>query len=219
MWLKTEGFHEKVKLWWESYQFVGSPSYILFRKLLALKEDLRKWNKEEFRNVGEKNKLVMEGLQEFVKKGESEVPSTDERIQRVELKSKFKNITHLEEINWHQKSQALRLKERDNNTSFFHRLANSHRSYNNIDKLEVEVEVIQHTKEQALKESIVGFYNFYCESESWRPHVENLPLLSINKTDVVWLKREFSKEEILASLPGCLTGYRWRQSTFFIVSL
>ena len=72
MWLKTEGFHEKVKLWWESYQFVGSPSYILFRKLLALKEDLRKWNKEEFRNVGEKNKLVMEGSQEFVKKGESE---------------------------------------------------------------------------------------------------------------------------------------------------
>ena len=135
------------------------------------------------------------------------------------MKSKFKNITHLEEINWHQKSQALRLKERDNNTSFFHRLANSHRNYNNIDKLELEVEVIQHTKEQALKESIVGFYNFYCESESWRPHVENLPLLSFNKTDVVWLKREFSKEEILASLPGCLTGYGWRQSTFFIVSL
>ncbi len=171
MWLKTEGLHEKVKFLWESYQFVGSPSYILFRKLLALKVDLRKWNKEEFRNVGEKNKLVMEGLQEFVKKEESEVPSTDERIQRVELKSKFKNITHLQEINWHQKSQALRLKERDNNKSFFHRLANSHRSYNNIDKLEVEVEVIQHTKEQALKESIVGFYNFYYESESLRPHV------------------------------------------------
>jgi hypothetical protein len=42
MWLKAEGFEDKVKLWWDSYQFVGTPSYILANKLMALKLDLKK---------------------------------------------------------------------------------------------------------------------------------------------------------------------------------
>ena len=48
MWLKEEGFVERVRQWWNGYCFVGSPSFILARKLKALKEDLKKWNKEEF---------------------------------------------------------------------------------------------------------------------------------------------------------------------------
>ena len=48
MWLKSEGFHEKVKRWWESYVFQGSPSFVLVCKLRALKQDLKIWNEEEF---------------------------------------------------------------------------------------------------------------------------------------------------------------------------
>ena len=39
MWLKEEGFIERVQQWWSGYCFVGSPSFILARKLKALKED------------------------------------------------------------------------------------------------------------------------------------------------------------------------------------
>ena len=43
-----------------------------------------------------------------------------------------------EEISWRQKSHALFVKEGDNNTCFFHRLANSHRNANLIKRIEVE---------------------------------------------------------------------------------
>ena len=39
---------EQVNLWWQSYQFVGNPSYVLARKLRALKGDLHRWNNEIF---------------------------------------------------------------------------------------------------------------------------------------------------------------------------
>ena len=42
MWLQVEGFGELVRGWWESYQFDGSPSFILAKKLKALKMDLKK---------------------------------------------------------------------------------------------------------------------------------------------------------------------------------
>ena len=42
MWLKEEGFVERVRQWWNGYCFLGSPSFILARKLKALKDDLKK---------------------------------------------------------------------------------------------------------------------------------------------------------------------------------
>ena len=47
MWLKDEGFVEKIRSWWESYQFYGAPSFVLANKLKALKVDLKRWNVEE----------------------------------------------------------------------------------------------------------------------------------------------------------------------------
>lgn len=48
MWFKVDGFVSRIKLWWDSYVFEGSPSFILASKLKALKMDLKKWNLEEF---------------------------------------------------------------------------------------------------------------------------------------------------------------------------
>ena len=56
MWLKVDGFLEKIQGWWSSYSFSGPPSLVLARKLKALKEDLKIWNKEVFGDVGLKKK-------------------------------------------------------------------------------------------------------------------------------------------------------------------
>ena len=60
MWLKAEGFIDRVKQWWEGYSFEGSPSFILAQKLKALKSYLKKWNMEEFGDLAfrKKNKLT-----------------------------------------------------------------------------------------------------------------------------------------------------------------
>ena len=41
MWLEEDGFVDRVKSWWTSYSFPGSPSHIMASKLKALKVDLR----------------------------------------------------------------------------------------------------------------------------------------------------------------------------------
>ncbi len=51
MWFRAEGFMEKVRSWWESYSFTGTPSFILANKLKALKSNLKKWNAEVLGNV------------------------------------------------------------------------------------------------------------------------------------------------------------------------
>ena len=51
MWLRGENFVDKVKAWWASYLFQGTPSFILAKKLATLKLDLKKWNETEFGNV------------------------------------------------------------------------------------------------------------------------------------------------------------------------
>ena len=65
MWLKADGFKERVKRWWDSYIFHGTPSYILACKLKALKMDLKKWNEEVFRIVGVKNNQLLFELNEL----------------------------------------------------------------------------------------------------------------------------------------------------------
>lgn len=55
MWLKTNGFAEKVRPCWSFYCFHGCFSFVLAHKLKALKADLKLWNDTEFGNV-ENNK-------------------------------------------------------------------------------------------------------------------------------------------------------------------
>ena len=42
---------ERVQGWWSSYNFAGSPSFVLANKLKALKEDLKIWNCELFGDI------------------------------------------------------------------------------------------------------------------------------------------------------------------------
>ena len=51
MWVGAEEFMDKMKVWWASYMFQGTPNYILAKKLTSLKLDLKKWNETEFGNV------------------------------------------------------------------------------------------------------------------------------------------------------------------------
>ena len=64
--------------------------------------------------------------------------SNEEQIHRLHLKGNIEYLASLEEISWRQKSRALFVKEGDNNTQFFHRLANSHRNANQIKQIEVD---------------------------------------------------------------------------------
>ena len=62
MWLKDEGFVERVRSWWDSYYFQGVPSFLLANKLKLWKNDLKNWNGEEFWKCRRMRKTVVEGF-------------------------------------------------------------------------------------------------------------------------------------------------------------
>uniref|UniRef100_A0A2N9F2D7 Reverse transcriptase domain-containing protein n=1 Tax=Fagus sylvatica TaxID=28930 RepID=A0A2N9F2D7_FAGSY len=172
MWLKSEGFVELVKGWWSGYSFGGPSSRVLARKLKALKGDLKSWNKNTF---------------------------GDNAFLGRRLKLEVDRLAHLAEVSWRQKSRVLCLKEGDNNTKFFHKMANSHRRRNQIKS--IEVDGTQFEEESEIRNQVVQFYkSLYHEHEEWRPDVDGLSFTSIGEEAKDRLERRFDKEEVVQVL-------------------
>jgi len=195
MWLKHEGFVELVKNWWLSYEFSGLPSFILANKLKALKKDLKKWNIEVFGDIGKKKKELLESIRELDAIEECHSLEEDERVRKIDMSREMEKTLLFDELNWRQKSRALWLKERDKNTKFFHRVANSHRKFNQVNSLKINGEISKNLAE--IQEHIVQFYNnMYFENCSWRPRVDGLSFLSIDEDESIWLERDFEEKEV-----------------------
>jgi hypothetical protein len=170
MWLKSEGFVDRVKQWWDSYHFQGSPSFIVASKLKALKVDLRRWNEEVFGNVGRKKKILLEELCAFDIIEEERALGDKERMKKAEVLSELERSTLMEEVSWRQKSRALWLREGDKCTKFFHKVANSNRRKNSIDSLLIDGTLS--TNRVEISEHIVQFYKkLYTEQFSWQAFV------------------------------------------------
>ena len=97
------------------------------------------------------------------------------------------------------KSQILFVKEGDNNTRFFHRVANSHRRTNHIRG--IEVDGVLYEDEEEMRSRVVNFYQrLYSESVSWRPSMDGLEFARIEEDERLELERDFSKEEVVKVL-------------------
>jgi hypothetical protein len=197
MWLQAEGFMEQVKRWWGSYMYEGTPSFVFASKLKALKTDIKQWNEEVFGNVGVNKKKLEKGLCELDLIALERPLSEEEKFKREEFSRNLELHVFLEEVSWRQKSRALWLKEGDSNTKFFHRLVNSHRIYNTIEALVVGGQLTN--DRTVIQDHIVEFYKkLYSEQYQWRPKVVDLPFLSIDEDDRIWMEREFEEDEIWA---------------------
>lgn len=58
--VKTDGFADRAQSWWNLHSFFGTPSFVLTKKLKALKEDIIQWKCREFGNVGINKKKLLE---------------------------------------------------------------------------------------------------------------------------------------------------------------
>lgn len=199
MWLKMEGFTDRVHSWWNRHSFSGTPSFVFAKKLKALKEDIVQWNRLEFGHVGRKKTQLLEALKLLdAKEGEFGL-SDAETCERVAVRSEVEKLLSLEEISWRQKSRMLWIKKGDNNTKFFHKVANSRRRFNHLSFLEVDGVIYEEEFEVAAQ--VVNFYkNLYQETEEWRPFVEGLEFDQIDRSERGWLERRFEKEEILLAV-------------------
>ena len=64
--------------------------------------------------------------------------SFDEKREKERIRLEIEKTAFLEEISWRQKLRVLWLREGDNNTKFFHQMANSNRRSNNNGCLNID---------------------------------------------------------------------------------
>ena len=65
------------------------------------------------------------------------------------MRAQVEHLLSLEEISWRQKSRMLCIKEGDNNTKFFHKMANTHKRYYQLSFLEVDGVIYEDEVEMA----------------------------------------------------------------------
>ena len=190
MWLKEKGFVERVRQWWNGYCFSSSPSFILGRKLKALKEDLKKWNKEEFGDLAFRKRCLLSELLGLDAREDLSGLSHEDQTCRTQIKGEIAHLASSEEIPWRQRSQFLFVKEGDNNNRFFHQVANSHRRTNYLWGIEVDG---VYEDEEEVRSKMVHFYqSLYSESDTWRPSMDGLEFSSIEEDERLELERDFS---------------------------
>ncbi|KAG5576279.1 hypothetical protein H5410_056413 [Solanum commersonii] len=91
-WLGTEGFIDRVRTWWNSFDYTGRPDYILASKLKALKHKLKEWGRSEQGNLGQQRKSLLEKLAAM------ENIATDRGLTEDEETEKARLLLNLEDL-------------------------------------------------------------------------------------------------------------------------
>ena len=199
MWLRVEGFMDKIKDWWQSYNFRGKPSFVLAKKLQALKYNLKRWNKETLGNVSARKDAALEKLNYWDSLERLGALSKEDRSSQRITKDEFSHCAILEEISWRQKSRALWLKKGYNNTKFFHRMTNARKRGNFISSMTIRG--VRLDNEEELKEEIGSYFkSLFEESLVRRLVVESGLFRTLDSLDNETLEGPFSEEEVSKAL-------------------
>ncbi|KAG5616439.1 hypothetical protein H5410_016263 [Solanum commersonii] len=196
-WLNVEGFRDKVKEWWGSFNVTGSPDFILASKLSYLKKKLKEWSKENRGNWRVKKEHLLEQIGSLEDIQEHRALTDDEQLLKAHIAMEY------EEIHWRQRSIIQWIKNGDKNTKFFHRMATSHKRNNTIESLVINGE--ESSDPVAIKNEIVDFYQIlYKETESWRPSLNILDVQTITEEEQILLSRDFEEKEVLEGIKQCV---------------
>ena len=115
--------------------FSRDSSFILAKKLTALKLDLKKWNETDFGSITIKKQQLWSKLNALDVKEDNQPLTEEEKLEKASFRTDLEKVALLEEVSWRQKSRVLFLKEGDSNIRFFHRMANSNRRNNCTDHI------------------------------------------------------------------------------------
>ena len=88
------------------------------------------------------------------------------------------------------------MKEGDNNTRFFHRLANSHRNANLIKRIEMDG-VLYEDEVDVCSQLVLFYRGLYKETKVWRPTMDGLDFACIEEEERLSLEKEFSNKEVI----------------------
>ena len=98
MWLKEDGFKDLVKSWWQGLNFRRTSSFVISKKIKALKPLIRAWNKDVFGRVENNKKEALETIDHWDKVEGQRSLLPREREERVAARSNYSKWALMQEI-------------------------------------------------------------------------------------------------------------------------
>lgn len=200
MWFKDPHVLSLLEQWWNECPKVGSSLFNVVTKLKYLKQCLKQWNKDCFKNIfAEKVQTETELAslaEEIMKSGMNDSCYLEEKA----LNSKLNDLLIKEEIFWRQKSREVWLKAGDRNSKFFHNSTKARRECNKISCLKVgDGSLIEDLDE--IKFSAVNYFQNLLndwEGSNWKVQntfLQFIPKL-ITQEQSNSLNAKFTEEEV-----------------------
>ena len=125
-------------------------------KIRRLRQFLRGWAKNENGNLNKEKEELFRLAKELDLVAESQVLSQKELDLKQKVNEKITQLLREEEVKWFQRAKTKNLLQGDNNTKYFHMVANGKRRKTRIFELEQEGELIK--GQENLKVFITNYY-------------------------------------------------------------
>ncbi|XP_071921878.1 uncharacterized protein [Coffea arabica] len=137
MWHRHLTFRETVSTVWQG-SGSGVGMHLFHSKLSSLRTQLRKWNKEEFKNIFAR----VQSAEDTYKQREAEFDSRGDVSSKTRLHEA--RAMYLRELSvecefWHQKAALRWIKKRDANTFFFQSVVKQRRNANYVTRIKDEI--------------------------------------------------------------------------------
>ncbi|GKV13379.1 hypothetical protein SLEP1_g24388 [Rubroshorea leprosula] len=201
-WQQHPQFKKAVEDKWKELDEEEYAGYRCKQKLKRLKEFLKGWNKEVFKNM------------------EAQFPSVANRVEQIDLKNELIDLEEEEvdlrkegfqqlwdilwkrEAIWKKKSRSDWVRLGDQNMRYFHKIANGRKAQNSISGLWSNGQWVEDPN--MVKDEMVKYFSKMFREDSWnRPKPSNLVFRRISSDQKVWLERPFTVEEIKEGLKSC----------------
>ena len=183
---------------WQSENFGCSPLERWQNKIRRLRQHLRGWAKHTAGAYRKEKKRLLALLDDLDKKAEN-APLSDQDINlKHYLKERLVLLLREEEIKWYERAKVKTLLEGDDNTRFFHLVANGKHRKQHIYKLENDQGVV--VGDDQLKSHITQFYKNLFETPDtseitlMEDKISDIPQVFLEKNDV--LISEFTESEV-----------------------
>ncbi|GKV19346.1 hypothetical protein SLEP1_g29624 [Rubroshorea leprosula] len=201
-WQQHPQYRKVVEDKWKELNVEGYAGYRCLQKLKRLKEFLKGWNKEVFGNMETQFNNVAEKVERIDLKNEVVELEGSEVKQRKEGFQQIWDMLRMREAIWKQKSRSVWVKLGDQNTRYFHKVANGRKAQNSIQGIMSDGHWVE--EPVMVKKEVMSYFRKAFQEESWdRPKPSKIEFKRISEEQSKWLERPFTVEEIEEGLKSC----------------
>ncbi|XP_026434772.1 uncharacterized protein LOC113332450 [Papaver somniferum] len=173
----------------------GTAGECFSKKLHALKEKLKVWNRDVFGNIDRAIDLALTKMKELDELDDERSFDEGEEDMLVTAKMEFDVAHRRQSIMLRKKSRLRYFRDGDRNTKHFHRVVRGYRAFNNINNLRINGRWTENKEE--IKLGIANHFELaFEENSNNRPRIKSMCLKCIYENASIWLERSFDEEEV-----------------------